>query len=838
MHPQRFLTPLLIFLASGFSLASEIESTRCILSIAEAVSRLSFTGSLSTPRQIDTCTNRLRTYSIYAAATLYCSSTEIRDGLKVLDYDCEKDGLYRIPYETVRPELTERYLRGLRVVEYGEVSSVELDEVVVVSYDWYERVVRTNRAWAFEMWAHHAFGVFSYWFWGIVLLSGILNRLFIHFSGLQRRGIKYDAEGHPLNIGSRNSLLFSPLRRLRHWVRAYFIIPAAFGTHHQRLFYWCSIPTRIEAIVIVLFYIFSLVLTCVGHDVFRGNLFWDDIFSQIFRYVSDRTGIMSYANLCLLWLFGSRNNPFLWATGWSFATFNLFHRAIARVATIQAIVHSIGYTVLTLQANGSYFLYWPNPWWYMGVVGTVCMSLLLVFSSIWLRRNYYEIFLIIHITFSLIIIIGLFIHTSIFAGEFNLYDRYLWPVVVIWSLDRFARLARLLSCNIHLRLNKKSITYSTSVVSYSEASDIIKLEIIPGSRHLQPKPGHHYYIYQPLRWTGYESHPFTVGSWSAIGNECEHLPSSEASDFSSASTAVQSETSTPRAPKRATTSDLTDAKYKLVFWIRPFDGWTKRLRSDCLKSPKQTLTTSFLIEGPYYGPIELHTFENVILIAGGTGIAAALPHIEEHLRRTETKSHHNNKFIAPSSPCSSSTALHAPEISTDPPRTRTNNISFVWTTRQEAFIHELAARELGPALGRGDITTQFYCTSLQPRSKSQSIGGPTCSRDLQLEQDTMDDRTALLSSVDGIYNQAVTYGNHGHTFPIDIHPRRPDIRNIITRSVQEIGNRGDCPRSVAGRTAILVCGPAEMADEARVAVHEVLKKGYRGVEYFEESFGW
>ncbi|KAL2390471.1 hypothetical protein RJ035_001233 [Blastomyces gilchristii] len=657
MHPQRFLTPLLIFLASGFSLASEIESTRCILSIAEAVSRLSFTGSLSTPRQIDTCTNRLRTYSIYAAATLYCSSTEIRDGLKVLDYDCEKDGLYRIPYETVRPELTERYLRGLRVVEYGEVSSVELDEVVVVSYDWYERVVRTNRAWAFEMWAHHAFG-------------------------------------------------------------------------------------------------------------------WDDIFSQIFRYVSDRTGIMSYANLCLLWLFGSRNNPFLWATGWSFATFNLFHRAIARVATIQAIVHSIGYTVLTLQ------------------------------------------------------------------GEFNLYDRYLWPVVVIWSLDRFARLARLLSCNIHLRLNKKSITYSTSVVSYSEASDIIKLEIIPGSRHLQPKPGHHYYIYQPLRWTGYESHPFTVGSWSAIGNECEHLPSSEASDFSSASTAVQSETSTPRAPKRATTSDLTDAKYKLVFWIRPFDGWTKRLRSDCLKSPKQTLTTSFLIEGPYYGPIELHTFENVILIAGGTGIAAALPHIEEHLRRTETKSHHNNKFIAPSSPCSSSTALHAPEISTDPPRTRTNNISFVWTTRQEAFIHELAARELGPALGRGDITTQFYCTSLQPRSKSQSIGGPTCSRDLQLEQDTMDDRTALLSSVDGIYNQAVTYGNHGHTFPIDIHPRRPDIRNIITRSVQEIGNRGDCPRSVAGRTAILVCGPAEMADEARVAVHEVLKKGYRGVEYFEESFGW
>lgn len=145
MYIQRLLTPLLILLVPSFLLASDIESTRCILSIAEAVSRLSFTGSLSTPQKSDACTNKLRTYSIYAAATLYCSSTEIEDGLEVLDDDCRKDGLQRIPYDTVQPELTERYLSSLRVVEYGEVSrSVELDEVVVVSRDWYWRVVRTN----------------------------------------------------------------------------------------------------------------------------------------------------------------------------------------------------------------------------------------------------------------------------------------------------------------------------------------------------------------------------------------------------------------------------------------------------------------------------------------------------------------------------------------------------------------------------------------------------------------------------------------------------------------------------------------------------------------------
>lgn len=60
---------------------------------------------------------------------------------------------------------------------------------------------------------------------------------------------------------------------------------------------------------------------------------------------------MSFANLPLLWLFGGRNNIFLWATGWSFASFNIFHRHVARVATVQAIVHSILYVVMFIQSK-------------------------------------------------------------------------------------------------------------------------------------------------------------------------------------------------------------------------------------------------------------------------------------------------------------------------------------------------------------------------------------------------------------------------------------------------------------------------------------------------------
>lgn len=67
---------------------------------------------------------------------------------------------------------------------------------------------------------------------------------------------------------------------------------------------------------------------------------------QTWRYVADRTGIICYANLPILWMFSGRNNIFLWLTGWSFSTFNIFHRHIARIATIQAVVHSIAYSAL------------------------------------------------------------------------------------------------------------------------------------------------------------------------------------------------------------------------------------------------------------------------------------------------------------------------------------------------------------------------------------------------------------------------------------------------------------------------------------------------------------
>lgn len=73
---------------------------------------------------------------------------------------------------------------------------------------------------------------------------------------------------------------------------------------------------------------------------------WPSPLHQVLRYVADRTGIVSFANLPLLWVFSGRNNIFLWLTGWSFSTFNIFHRHVAWIATLQAVVHTLVYLVL------------------------------------------------------------------------------------------------------------------------------------------------------------------------------------------------------------------------------------------------------------------------------------------------------------------------------------------------------------------------------------------------------------------------------------------------------------------------------------------------------------
>lgn len=377
-------------------------------------------------------------------------------------------------------------------------------------------------------------------------------------------------------------------------------------------------------------------------------------------------------------------------------------------------------------------------------------------------------------------------HTDIFDGE---WDPYLWPLVAIWLFDRFARVVRVAYCNLHVKLSSAPTTTSTTA-TYDKDSDLIRMEVIPGSQMLKPGPGQHYYLYQPSKWRCWENHPFTLGAWYAPDHPSETLLASSPpcdQHGKGLDKEVGVVGTVPASQESSTAASLSSqegrgersvAQNTLIFFVRPFSSWTMRLRDECLKSPSGTIKPRVLIEGPYGERSPLHTYENVVFIVGGTGVSGALPYLQEHASRTKAQAAGASKN-----------------------GTRTRDITFIWTTKQSAMIRDIARRELQPYLGRKDIHFSFHVTS--PKE------------------------TAAPLSIEPAEKSA------GASADVEIFYRRPHVQDAVLGVIDEVHAAG----SAGGRIAILTCGPAAMADEARVAVHRALKAGKRGVEYFEETFG-
>lgn len=127
------------------------------------------------------------------------------------------------------------------------------------------------------------------------------------------------------------------------------------------------LPTRPEAIIILLYSVMNLALCFPGYHTFIGNLSIPLPKVQLARYVANRTGVLALANLPVIWLFAARNNPFLWLTGWSHATFTQMHRWAARIATLEALTHAVCYSI-AYHWQEKYYSSWSKQYFWCGAV--------------------------------------------------------------------------------------------------------------------------------------------------------------------------------------------------------------------------------------------------------------------------------------------------------------------------------------------------------------------------------------------------------------------------------------------------------------------------------------
>jgi len=195
-------------------------------------------------------------------------------------------------------------------------------------------------------------------FWGGVLGIGTaLNAMIWLLSRTRRSSQASTAEGTKYKSSRISSLITS--------VRAGLTTPATFGYSFQQHGVLGNVPLRLETLTLFAYFAINFILCAVSYDVFSDNLYYPDTASQFWRYFADRTGYLAYTNLPILWLFAIRNNILIWLTGWDFATYNRFHRWVARIATLEAILHSIGYTVGAFLEGGyaDFAADWKEQYW-------------------------------------------------------------------------------------------------------------------------------------------------------------------------------------------------------------------------------------------------------------------------------------------------------------------------------------------------------------------------------------------------------------------------------------------------------------------------------------------
>ncbi|KAK6956571.1 hypothetical protein Daesc_001849 [Daldinia eschscholtzii] len=356
-------------------------------------------------------------------------------------------------------------------------------------------------------------------------------------------------------------------------------------------------PTRGQALFIAYLILLNVFLSAFKYDTHPDGFgyWWNDGPDEIMGDLANRLGVLSFANFALLVLYSSRNNVLLWLTNWQHSTFVLLHRWVARIAVLQAILHSLVFLRDWIQEDrleADQVL----PYWWWGCIATIAASLILPLSIPLLRQRSYEVFLGIHIVASILIFMGSWYHI-IFRYQHQWgYETWLYVVFAVWGFDRLVRLLRILRNGVR--------TANITVID----NDYVKIDVkgVVGAGHV--------YLYF-LDWRFWENHPFSIAS-SVIQQSGTY------SNGKDVTPAKDVELDGEKSTQMAVRSFDHNVETGMVFYLRILEGGTKALRY------KTQLPV--LIEGTYGTHEDLSDYPTLVCIAGGVGVTSVFPYMRAH----------------------------------------------------------------------------------------------------------------------------------------------------------------------------------------------------------------
>lgn len=328
--------------------------------------------------------------------------------------------------------------------------------------------------------------------------------------------------------------------------------------------------SRFHVIVFTLFTIQAVLSSALSYNVDLPNAYINDRYLLTLDLIGYRTGIIAFSLTPVVFVFGLRNNPFCYLTGVSQAQFITYHKLVAIIMSIEALVHSSVWTAYAM-TSGPYSVWSVDDYWRWGVVGTVLIFLMLGQSVQVVRDLMYETFLVIHKVFGWLFIVAMWYHCYILG-----WMGWVYAMIALTAYDRLVRFIKTFV------VNRGYTDITISVID----DKVLKVTLPkPLAYDAAYRPGSQIYLsfyHWSIWYQCWQSHPFSVISSPVVSPDV------------------------------------------LVIYVRIKKGTTKAL-SKLKTDEKGNVSMWALIDGPYgEGARTYSVTDAVVGIAGGMGICGII----------------------------------------------------------------------------------------------------------------------------------------------------------------------------------------------------------------------
>lgn len=411
-----------------------------------------------------------------------------------------------------------------------------------------------------------------------------------HLTSLNSGTQRYFAVPSSTWASAKKHILYAPLLRNRHNAELKLSRAVNMGT----------LPTRFQTLFMV-----AIIATNVTLCVY--NLPWSGEEMSVLSALLKRTGTLATVNLIPMMILVGRNNPLIPLLNTSFDSFNMMHRAFARILTLEALAHTLCWIIMKVQKSGWGVVteaFRTESMIYTGLIGTVLLLAIITLAFSPIRHAFYETFLHIHIVLAVVVFVFIYLHVAGFPQQ-----NYLFGAIGCWAFDRAYRMVTLIYHNVGRG--------GTKAVIESLPGDAMRITFHM-ARPWTFRPGQWFYVTIPSvgLWT---SHPFSI-AWS----DDEGSISSSLSNMSDEKGLVMT---------RQDMQAINSTTFSAV--VRRRTGFTNTLWEKAEKAGAfdgATLTLGAFVNGPYGLNRSMSSYGTVMLFAGGVGITHQVPYVRELVR--------------------------------------------------------------------------------------------------------------------------------------------------------------------------------------------------------------